>query len=69
MVTAELRHRLRELLSKYSQGLWVHALPKLFLDTYKEPFPEEVLDNLALLRDVCTVEYLMPGNKKKVCNT
>ncbi|KAM8772193.1 tudor domain-containing protein 7A [Acanthopagrus schlegelii] len=64
-VSAELRQRIKELLSKNSHGLWAHALPKLFMDTYKVPFPEHILDNLSLLLDICTVEYPIPHNKKK----
>ncbi|GAA6232649.1 tudor domain-containing protein 7A-like [Lates japonicus] len=64
-VPAEVRQRIKELLSKYSHGLWAHALPKLFLDTYKTPFPEHILDNLSLLLDICTVEYPLPNDKKK----
>ncbi|KAM9363643.1 tudor domain-containing protein 7A [Symphorus nematophorus] len=65
VVSAEVRQRIRELLSKYSHGLWAHALPKLFLDTYKTPFPEHILDNLPLLLDIFTVEYPIPHDKKK----
>ncbi|XP_078021949.1 tudor domain-containing protein 7A [Epinephelus lanceolatus] len=65
IVSAELRERIKELLSKYSQGLWAHALPKLFMDTYKTPFPEHVLDNLSLLLDFCSVEYPMSHDKRK----
>ncbi|XP_032385875.1 tudor domain-containing protein 7A isoform X2 [Etheostoma spectabile] len=65
VVSAEVRERIKELLSKYKQGLWAHALPKLFMDTYKTSFPEHVLNNLSLLLDICTVEYPMPHNKKK----
>ncbi|XP_073336645.1 tudor domain-containing protein 7A [Pagrus major] len=65
LVSAEVRQRIKELLSKNSHGLWAHALPKLFMDTYKVPFPEEILDNLSLLLDICTVEYPIPHNKKK----
>ncbi|XP_054460020.1 LOW QUALITY PROTEIN: tudor domain-containing protein 7A [Anoplopoma fimbria] len=65
VVSAEVRQRITELLSKYSQGLWAHALPKLFMDTYKTPFPEHVLDNLSLLLDIFTVEYPIPHDKKK----
>ncbi|XP_040892353.1 tudor domain-containing protein 7A [Toxotes jaculatrix] len=64
-VSAEVRQRIKELLSKYSHGLWAHALPKLFMDTYKAPFPEHVLDNVSLLLDICTVEYPLPHDKKK----
>ncbi|XP_028306396.1 LOW QUALITY PROTEIN: tudor domain-containing protein 7A [Gouania willdenowi] len=65
VLSADLRKRLEELLSKYSQGIWAHALPKLFMDTYQMQFPEEILNNLSLLLDICTVEYPMPNNKKK----
>ncbi|XP_068583840.1 tudor domain-containing protein 7A isoform X2 [Cebidichthys violaceus] len=65
VVSAEVRQRIKELLSKYSQGLWAHALPKLFMDTYKTPFPQHVLDNLSLLLDIFTVEYPMLHDKKK----
>ncbi|XP_044202265.1 tudor domain-containing protein 7A isoform X1 [Thunnus albacares] len=65
VVSADVRLRLKELLVKYNHGLWVHALPKLFMDTYKTPFPEHVLDNLSLLLDICTVEYPLAHDKKK----
>lgn len=68
-VSAEVRQRLKELLSKYSTGLWVHALPALFLDTYKTSFPEHVLENLTALLDICNVEYPIPGNKDKVSDS
>ncbi|KAL3067125.1 hypothetical protein OYC64_016968 [Pagothenia borchgrevinki] len=65
VVSAEVRQRIKEILLKYSQGLWAHALPKLLMDTYKTPFPEQVLNNLSLLLDICTVEYPVPHDKKK----
>lgn len=34
-LSSELKVKLEELLEKYSSGLWAHALPKLFQDTYK----------------------------------
>ncbi|KAK9539920.1 hypothetical protein VZT92_002404 [Zoarces viviparus] len=64
-VSAEVRQRIKELLSKYSQGVWAHALPKLFMDMYKMPFPQHVLDNVPLFLDIFTVEYPMPHDKKK----
>ncbi|XP_074486805.1 tudor domain-containing protein 7A [Sebastes fasciatus] len=65
VVSTEVRQRISELLSKYSQGLWAHALSKLYMDTYKTPFPQHVLDNLSLLLDMCNVEYPIPHDKKK----
>ncbi|XP_034454399.1 tudor domain-containing protein 7A [Hippoglossus hippoglossus] len=64
-VSAEVRQRIKELLTKYSQGLWAHALPKLFIETYKTPFPENVLDHLPLLLDMCSVEYPIPHDKNR----
>ncbi|XP_061685862.1 tudor domain-containing protein 7A isoform X2 [Syngnathoides biaculeatus] len=58
-------YRIKELLSKYSNGLWVHALPKLFMDTYKTPFPERFMNRFSLLPDLCTVEYPIPNNSNK----
>uniref|UniRef100_A0A3Q2PR31 HTH OST-type domain-containing protein n=1 Tax=Fundulus heteroclitus TaxID=8078 RepID=A0A3Q2PR31_FUNHE len=34
-LSPDLKQKLEELLVKYSSGLWAHALPKLFQDTYK----------------------------------
>ncbi|XP_062334224.1 tudor domain-containing protein 7A [Osmerus eperlanus] len=64
-VPADVRSKLKELLSKYPHGLWAHALSSLFLETYKTPFPEGVLNNLSVLLDICTVEFPMPNNKNK----
>ncbi|XP_034386971.1 tudor domain-containing protein 7A isoform X2 [Cyclopterus lumpus] len=65
VVSAEVCQRIKELLTTYTQGLWAHALPKLFMDTYKTPFPKNVLENLSLLPDIFTVEYPIPHDKKK----
>ncbi|KAG7458918.1 hypothetical protein MATL_G00225730 [Megalops atlanticus] len=61
----DVKLKLAELLGKYSNGLWAHALPKLFQEAYKTKFPEHVLSDLSLLSDICTVEYPMPDNTKK----
>uniref|UniRef100_A0A673AMX0 Tudor domain containing 7 a n=1 Tax=Sphaeramia orbicularis TaxID=375764 RepID=A0A673AMX0_9TELE len=64
-VSDDVRQGVKDLLCKLSYGLWAHALPKLFLDTYKIPFPEHILNDLSLLHDICTVEYPIPHDKKK----
>ncbi|XP_077357547.1 tudor domain-containing protein 7B isoform X2 [Festucalex cinctus] len=64
-LSPELKQKLEELLLKYSNGLWAHALPKLFQDTYKTKLPGHVLDNLHLLSDICTIDYPMPDNPKR----
>ncbi|XP_032418048.1 tudor domain-containing protein 7A [Xiphophorus hellerii] len=65
VVSDDMREKIKELLSKSSQGLWADALPKCFKDVYKTPFPEEILENLSSLSDICTVEYPFPHNKKR----
>uniref|UniRef100_A0A8C1E1B7 Tudor domain containing 7 b n=1 Tax=Cyprinus carpio carpio TaxID=630221 RepID=A0A8C1E1B7_CYPCA len=60
-----VKQKLGELLLKYSSGLWAHALPKLYQDTYKCKLPEFVLDHLNLLSDICTIDYPMPDNPKR----
>ncbi|CAJ1086744.1 tudor domain-containing protein 7B [Xyrichtys novacula] len=64
-LSPNLKLKLEELLVKYSNGLWAHALPKLFQDTYKIKLPKHVLENLHLLSDICTVDYPMPDNPKR----
>uniref|UniRef100_A0AAQ5ZXM5 Tudor domain-containing protein 7B-like n=1 Tax=Amphiprion ocellaris TaxID=80972 RepID=A0AAQ5ZXM5_AMPOC len=64
-LSPDLKQKLEELLVKYSNGLWAHALPKLFQDTYKTKLPGHVLENLDLLSDICTIDYPMPDNPKR----
>lgn len=64
-LSLDLKQKLGELLLKYSSGLWAHALPKLYQDTYKCKLPEFVLDHLTLLSDICTIDYPMPDNPKR----
>uniref|UniRef100_A0A3Q3WTN7 Tudor domain containing 7 b n=1 Tax=Mola mola TaxID=94237 RepID=A0A3Q3WTN7_MOLML len=64
-LSPDLKLKLEELLEKYSNGLWAHALPKLFQDTYKTKLPGHVLENLHLLTNFCTVDYPMPDNPKR----
>ncbi|KTG00409.1 hypothetical protein cypCar_00029777 [Cyprinus carpio] len=61
----DVKQKLGELLLKYSSGLWAHALPKLYQDTYKCKLAEFVLDHLTLLSDICTIDYPMPDNSKR----
>lgn len=61
--------KVRDLLVKYSHGLWAPALPRLYCDTYKVPLPQHLLDDLSLLMDFCRVDYPMAHDKTKVRNT
>lgn len=64
-LTEDLKQKLAQLLLKYSSGVWSHALPKLFQDTYNAELPGFVLDNLSLMSDLCTIVYPMPNNPKR----
>lgn len=64
-LSPELQAKLEELLLKYPNGLWAHALPKLYQDTYKTKLPEHVLENLHLLSHICTIDYPMSNNPKR----
>lgn len=61
----DIKQNLAELLLKYSNGLWAHALPKLYQDTYNTNLPDYVLDNLPLLSNICTIDYPVPDNPKR----
>ncbi|XP_069486468.1 tudor domain-containing protein 7 isoform X2 [Ambystoma mexicanum] len=61
-----LKEKIVGLLKKYSNGLWVDALPKVFEATYKERFPEDVLQNLDWLLDICTVDHISLNPQKAI---
>nr|XP_056705160.1 tudor domain-containing protein 7 [Euleptes europaea] len=60
----DLKQKIAAILLNYSSGLWANALPKVYEDTYKATFPQDVLNHLDSLSDVCTVDYVA-GNPKK----
>uniref|UniRef100_H3B4S9 Tudor domain-containing protein 7 n=1 Tax=Latimeria chalumnae TaxID=7897 RepID=H3B4S9_LATCH len=64
-VDSDLKQKVAVLLVKYSSGLWANALPKVFEDTYKAKFPENMLSNLESLSDICSVDYPIANNPKK----
>ncbi|XP_074850599.1 tudor domain-containing protein 7 isoform X2 [Carettochelys insculpta] len=62
----DFKRKVAEILLKYSNGLWANALPKVFEDTYKVKFPEDAVNNLDLLSDVCTVNQISDSPKKAI---
>ncbi|NXJ66550.1 TDRD7 protein, partial [Rostratula benghalensis] len=62
-LSSDVKQKVVNILLKYSSGLWAHALPKLYQETYQVKFPEDILNNLELLSDVCVVECIseVPG--------
>ncbi|XP_058158618.1 tudor domain-containing protein 7 isoform X2 [Dasypus novemcinctus] len=65
-LTGDFKEKVAGLLRKYSSGLWASALPNAFEDVYRVKFPEEALKNLALLSDVCTVDYISRNPPKAI---
>ncbi|XP_071657959.1 tudor domain-containing protein 7 isoform X3 [Patagioenas fasciata] len=65
-LSSDLKQKVVNILMKYSSGLWANALPKLYQDTYAVKFPEDILNNLELLSDVCIVDYVSEAPKKAI---
>ncbi|XP_062985137.1 tudor domain-containing protein 7 isoform X2 [Elgaria multicarinata webbii] len=60
----DLKQNIAAILLKYSSGLWANALPKVYENTYKATLPQDLLNNLDSLSDICTVDYIS-GNPQK----
>ncbi|NXY22252.1 TDRD7 protein, partial [Atrichornis clamosus] len=65
-LSSDLKEKVVSILLKYSNGLWAHALPKVYQDTYQVKFPEDILNNLELLSDVCIVDYVSEVPRKAI---
>lgn len=63
-LSSDVKQKVVNILLKYSNGLWANALPKLYQDTYQAKFPEDVLNHLELLSDVCIVD--LSANRKAI---
>nr|XP_030113564.3 tudor domain-containing protein 7 isoform X2 [Taeniopygia guttata] len=65
-LNSDFKAKVVGILLKYSSGLWAHALPKVYQDTYQVKFPEDILNNLELLSDVCVVSYVSEVPSKAI---
>ncbi|KAM9507385.1 tudor domain-containing protein 7 isoform 2-T2 [Guaruba guarouba] len=65
-LSSDFKQKIVNILLKYSSGLWANALPKLYQDTYQVKFPEDILNNLELLSDICIVDYVSEVPKKAI---
>ncbi|XP_056375069.1 tudor domain-containing protein 7 isoform X2 [Hyla sarda] len=61
----ELKQKVSELLTHYCSGLWLHALPKVFEDTFKIKFPSESL-NMDVLSEVSSVDVVSENPYKAI---
>jgi len=50
-----VQSRLKEVLNKHSNGLWVSKLPQLYREHYKQDLPSEALKDLENWTHICTV--------------
>ncbi|XP_069818220.1 tudor domain-containing protein 7 [Dendropsophus ebraccatus] len=62
---SELKQKVSELLTHYCSGLWLHALPKIFEDTYKIKLPSESL-NMDVLSQISSVDVISENPYKAI---
>ncbi|NWH69933.1 TDRD7 protein, partial [Piaya cayana] len=65
-LSSDFKQKVVNILLKYPSGLWATALPKVYQNTYQVKFPEDVLNNLELLSDICTVDYVSRVPRKAI---
>ncbi|XP_040216984.1 tudor domain-containing protein 7 isoform X2 [Rana temporaria] len=63
--SAELKQKVSELLSNYTNGLWLHALPKVFEDTFKITLPLNAF-KVKELSDICTIQVISENPYKAI---
>ncbi|XP_075681747.1 tudor domain-containing protein 7 [Rhinoderma darwinii] len=62
---SELKQKVSELLTHYCSGLWLHALPKVFEDTFKIKFPSDAL-NMDALSEISSVDVVSENPYKAI---
>ncbi|XP_040273217.1 tudor domain-containing protein 7 [Bufo bufo] len=62
---SELKQKVSELLTHYCSGLWLHALPKVFEDTFKMKFPSGALD-INALSEISSVDVISEDPYKAI---
>ncbi|XP_073405841.1 tudor domain-containing protein 7 isoform X2 [Dendrobates tinctorius] len=62
---SELKQKVSELLSHYSNGLWLQSLPKVFEDTYKITFPSDAL-KMNDLSEISSVDVISENPYKAI---
>ncbi|CAJ0955857.1 unnamed protein product [Ranitomeya imitator] len=62
---SELKQKVSELLTQYSNGLWFQSLPKVFEDTYKIPFPSDAL-KMTELSEISSVDVISENPYKAI---
>ncbi|XP_073520666.1 tudor domain-containing protein 7 [Phyllobates terribilis] len=62
---SELKQKVSELLTHYSNGLWLQSLPKVFEDTYKIKFPSDAL-KMDALSEISSVDVISQNPYKAI---
>lgn len=62
---SELKQKVSELLSHYCSGLWLHALPKVFEEMFKIPFPIDAL-TIDALSEISSVDVVSENPYKAI---
>ncbi|XP_069736653.1 tudor domain-containing protein 7 isoform X1 [Phaenicophaeus curvirostris] len=65
-LSSDFKQKVVNVLLKYPSGLWATALPKVYQNTYQVKFPEDLLNNLELLSDICAVDYVSRVPRKAI---
>ncbi|KGL85182.1 Tudor domain-containing protein 7 [Tinamus guttatus] len=60
--TSEVQSRIKEILTRYSNGIWLSKLPQIYQQMYQEELSTAVLRQLEYWPHVCTVEKVCTGD-------
>ncbi|XP_019466253.1 tudor domain-containing protein 7 isoform X3 [Meleagris gallopavo] len=60
---SEIQNRIKEILSKYRNGVWMSKIAQIYEDTYREELGTAVLRQLEHWPHVCTVEKVCTGDQ------
>uniref|UniRef100_A0A8C9FEU5 Tudor domain containing 7 n=1 Tax=Pavo cristatus TaxID=9049 RepID=A0A8C9FEU5_PAVCR len=60
---SEIQNRMKEILSKYRNGVWMSKIAQIYEETYREELSTTVLRQLEHWPHVCTVEKVCTGDQ------
>ncbi|NWI11375.1 TDRD7 protein, partial [Crypturellus soui] len=60
--TSEVQSRVKEILTRYSNGIWLSKMPQIYQQMYQEDLSTAVLRQLEYWPHVCTVEKVCTGD-------
>ncbi|KAM8792677.1 tudor domain-containing protein 7 [Eudromia elegans] len=60
--TSEIQSRVKEILTRYSNGIWLSKMPQIYQQMYQEELSTSVLRQLEYWPHLCTVEKVCTGD-------